>query len=156
MDIVELYLLITFWTSILVSILYCDIDNCFVVDFWVGAIGWLAWCYKVVYIHIGSVYYFLNFWMDIVELYLLITFWTSILVSILYCDIDNCFVVDFWVGAIRWFAWCYEVVSIGIGSVYCFLKIWINIVELYLFYYFISFTCQTYKLNENYQEILTS
>ena len=22
-----------------------------------------AWCYKAVYIHIGSVYYFLNIWM---------------------------------------------------------------------------------------------
>ena len=70
--------------SILVNVLYCDVDNCVVVDFWVGASGWIAWCYKTVYIHIESVYYFMKIWMDIVKLYLLINFWTSILVSIIY------------------------------------------------------------------------
>ena len=126
------------------------------VDFWVGASGWIAWCYKTVYIHIESVYYFLNFKIDIVELFLLITFWTSILVSILYCDVDNCFVVNCWVGTNGLPAWCYKVVSIVIGSVYWFLKFWIYIVKLYLFDYFISFTCRTCKLYENFQEILTS
>ena len=96
---------------------------------WVGASRWLAWCYKAVYIHIGSVYYFLKIWMDIVELYLLTTFWTSILVSILYCGYNNCvgwIVVLEQVGSldgvIRWFQ-----LILGV-----FIKIWKDIVELCL------------------------
>ena len=76
-----------------------------------------------------------------VELYLLITFYFQYLKAFLN---------------ILWFTWYYKVVSIVIGSVYWFLKIWIYIVELYLFDYFISFICWTWKLNENFQEILAS
>ena len=43
----------------------------------------------MVYIHIERVYFFFEN-LDVVELCLLITFWTSILVSILYYYIDNC------------------------------------------------------------------
>ena len=56
----ELYLLITFWTLILVSILYLWLRQLYWENCCVRASGWLAWCYKTVYIHIGSVYYFLK------------------------------------------------------------------------------------------------
>ena len=52
----ELYLLITFWTLILVSILYLWLLQLYWEDCCVGASKWLAWCYKAVYIHIGSIY----------------------------------------------------------------------------------------------------
>ena len=42
-----------------------------------GAITWFTFIFEVFII-------FLKIWMDIFELYLLINFWTSILVSILY------------------------------------------------------------------------
>ena len=34
-------------------------------DCWVRTSEWLACCYKMVYIHIGSVYYFFKIWMNI-------------------------------------------------------------------------------------------
>ena len=43
----------------------------FVVSCCVGASKWLAWCYKVVEIHIEGVSYFLELWMDIVDLYVM-------------------------------------------------------------------------------------
>ena len=54
--------LLLFFFQYLQAFYICDYDNCVGVDCCVGSNGWLAWCYKAIYIHIESVYYFLKIW----------------------------------------------------------------------------------------------
>ena len=96
----ELYLLITFWTLILVSILYCDYDNCIERIVVLEQAGDLYGFIRRFTFILGVFIIFWNFgccWVMVVNYVL-----DLILVSILYCYINNCFVVDCLVVASEW------------------------------------------------------
>ena len=104
-----------------------------VVGYCVGASRWLIWWYKMVQYYIGSVSYFLELWMELLSYFcmIILTFF-SILVNVLYCDVDNWYCV----GLLCWSKWMACMVTYGGSILYweCFLFLGIvdGVVELLL------------------------